>query len=166
MVVETSLVLLLAQTCVAEISFHKDTTECTLMWEIAERRRGRQTLEQHIRKYNSYWKSTKQRNARLWIAELDGDEKPLHWPRYLPWKLHLKMWKRYKRAARSFLKTRKWRKQICKRAIDYGGPREYPRGEKVRIYCIKGARQWYFTHRKKKKDDGETWTTRTVTNAY
>jgi len=166
LVAETALILLLSRTCVAEISFQKDTTECELMWSINDRMRGKRSLYEHTLLFNAYWRSSKQRAQRPWIQELDGDEKPEHWPRYLPWKLHLKFWKKYKAAAARFIKTRKWRKKICPKAIDYGGPREYPRQDATRIYCLQGARQWYWARKEKEKLQQETWAARTFTPAY
>lgn len=165
MVAETALILLLARTCVAEISFQKEPTECIIMWEINERIRGKRSLYDQTLLFNAYWRSTKQRNSRPWIQELDGDEKPKHWPMYLPWKMHLKFWKKYKKAAARFVRTRRWRKQSCKKAINYGGPVEWPKQDMIRIYCLQGARQWYWA-RKEKKQIEETWATKTFTPAY
>lgn len=140
------LYLLLAQTCVAEISFQKDPTECIVMWEINERaaKASKRTLKKQTLLYNSYWKSRKQRNARKWIMFLEHDEEPKHWPKGLRWKYHKHLWLKYVRAARTFLATRHKREPLCPHAVQYGGPQEYPRMYLERTVCVAGALQWYW----------------------
>lgn len=143
------LYLLLAQTCVAEISFQRDPSECILMWEVNERnaRLRNRSLRKQTLLYNSYWKSTEQRNRRPWIQHLKGREQPKHWPERLKWKWHVKMWLRYVKAAREFLDTKNKRVPICPAAYDYGAPREYPGGYMKPVVCLRKANQWFWARK-------------------
>ncbi len=76
------LVLLLAQTCVAEIDLQERPDECPIMWEVnayhAERRRI--SIAQQTREFNAYWKV--EHTSRAWIGALalDPDAEPAGWP--------------------------------------------------------------------------------------
>lgn len=147
--------LLLAMTCVAEVGFHQETTECELMWEINYRNsvsRNRSLRKQTLL-FNSYWKSTEQRGRRPWIQHLNGTEEPLGWPQTIRWGVHKRMWLKYVRAARAFLATKKKRPQICPGAVDYGAPEEYPRKHFMmkRVYCVAGTLQWYWVMKSKRE---------------
>lgn len=144
-----SLTILLAQTCVAEISFQKDTTECVLMWEINQRNaelRNRSLRKQTLL-YNAYWRSTEQRNRRPWIQHLRGSEEPKGWPKRLHWKYHKHLWLKYVKAANEFLRTIKTRKAICPGALDYGAPKEYPPDYMEPIACLSKSNQWFWAKR-------------------
>lgn len=138
--------LLLAMTCVAEISFVENPTECIIMWEINERsaKAANRSLRKQTLLYNSYWKSTKQRNKRKWIQFLTYKDKPEHWPERLRWGVHKRLWLRYVKASREFLASRHKRVALCPHAFQYGGPSEYPRSYMKRIQCLPGALQWYW----------------------
>jgi len=122
---QPSTALLLAQTCVAEIGFYRDTSECVLMWEINQRNakyRG-VSIRKQTKQFNAYWKNPNKQ--RPWIQHLNEElKKPEHWPnRAASWAVHRPIWKSYLSAARTFLhqvSTQTYR-NICPRAADYGG---------------------------------------------
>lgn len=145
--------VLLAMSCVAEISFQKDPKECVVMWEINQRNAElkNRSLRKQTLLYNAYWRSTPQRARRPWIQHLRGGEEPKHWPKRLKWKFHRHLWLNYVKAAREFLRTVKTRKPICPSALDYGAPKEYPAEYMERIVCTGNTLQWYWA--RKSKDD-------------
>lgn len=119
--------LLLAKSCVSEISFRKSPRECFLMWEINGRHaalRGR-TIDSQARKYNSYWKIPKKRRKRNWIAGLDrSGDSPALWPLSYDWEKYKGAWMRTVAAADLFLEE--WNdgtyNHRCPQADDYGAP--------------------------------------------
>lgn len=118
-------VLLLAQTCVAEIGFDKDTRECQLMWEINGRNaeRSNRTISHQTKLFNAYWKDPNKR--RPWIQYLNAEgQKPHFWPdKAAAWKIHKPLWEAYLEAAKKFQKRFKSKRYrpLCRRADDYGG---------------------------------------------
>ena len=60
------LVLLLAQTCVAEIDLQNDPRECVEMWAINEAHAERRniTLAEQTRQYNAFWRRAAARRGR------------------------------------------------------------------------------------------------------
>lgn len=148
--IELSLALLLAQTCVAEIGFMSDTQECELMWEINDANsvtRGR-SLRAQTKKFNSYWRSAKQRRSRPWIEHLSTDgSRPKHWPKHLRWDRHRERWKRYLETAKAFVRYRSIWPRSCLGAIDYGAKHELPKAhQRMRVLdCLGGkTRQRYW----------------------
>ncbi|MHC4648700.1 MAG: hypothetical protein ACYTBJ_24860, partial [Planctomycetota bacterium] len=149
----TELALLLAMTCVAEISLQKDPTECVLMWQINQETAERRgvTLQDQTLAFNAYW-DPRSKDNRHWIAELDEDgTRPPSWPgESVSWRIHRVRWLRYLKAAERFLVAPG--KHQCPRAKDYGGaidgrhaddhpPRKCYRREK----CLNGQTlQWYW----------------------
>ncbi len=78
-----ALVLLLAQTCVAEITFPAKPVECVAMWEINAvnaSRKGIDIVEQ-THAFNAYWRIESRRESRPWVQTLtlEGTE-PEGWP--------------------------------------------------------------------------------------
>lgn len=105
-----ALVLLLAQTCVAEIDLHTDgVEECVVMWSInlatAERRDV--TLRVQTLAYNAYWdrRNRKHRDRRPWIAQLAGvgEPAPAAWPSRRSWSNAVPKWHAYLAAAAAFV---------------------------------------------------------------
>lgn len=143
------LAILLAQTCVAEVGFNKDPSECILMWEVNERnaKLRNRSLRKQTLLYNAYWRSTPQRNRRPWIQHLKGGEEPKLWNKRLKWKVHRGMWLRYVRTAREFLNSHKRRIALCPGALDYGAPKEYPAHYMERITCLTKTKQWYWARK-------------------
>ncbi len=140
--------LLLAQTCVAEIDLQDSPAECNAMWEINQlraRRRG-VTLEQHTLDYNAYWKVP--HTSRRWIGELDfGDAPPEHWPRNRSWPKERPRWAMYLQEAELFVALGDLRPLVCPGAHNYGGipddglhADDPPCPGAKRIYC-RGLRQ-------------------------
>jgi hypothetical protein len=129
-----STAVLLAQMCVAEISWPKripgtpnsfNTRECELMIEInsrnAKRNRVSVTLQTH--RFNAYFKQPNRR--RPWIQYLNAEgTEPLHWPKEsASWRVHKPYWAAYLKVAEEYPKKarRKWHRPMCRRADDYGG---------------------------------------------
>lgn len=157
---EAALILLLAQTCAAEIGIQPNgERECLVMWEINARTADRKnwTLEHQTRAFNAYWRHP--HKSRKWIRglRLDG-EAPDNWlPSYGPWRRFQGLWARYVNAARDFVYG--WRRGIweplCPPADDYGGTPgdgvgaddKEPCKKAVRISCIPGERQAYWNTR-------------------
>ncbi len=149
------LILLLAQTCVAEIDLQDKPVECVVMWEINARnadRRGR-TLAEQTRAFNAYWKNT--HNGRRWIAELDtAPEPPEHWPSRRNWERERPKWDQYLEAAERFVieRFKGTYTPVCRAANSYGGipddgkhaddPAPCARAE--RVSCLEGERQAYW----------------------
>jgi len=147
---------LLAQTCVAEISFQHSTRECKIMWKInaknaVKKRRG-QYLQTKL--FNGHWgdnpESARLRAARPWIANLSDGRRPRHWPRRLRWEAHRAIWLRYLEAAREHVRRPFSDPDHCPGAVDYGAPGEVPRGNLVLIDCG-DTLQRYWAERKKTK---------------
>ena len=120
-----SVAVLLAQMCVSEISWQKDTRECALMIEINYRNAKRNGLSvvKQTKRFNSYFKHPNKR--RPWIQYLNAEgSEPSLWPRKAAaWKVHKKLWNAYLQVAKDYPKKsrRRWYKPICERADDYGG---------------------------------------------
>jgi len=153
---EFLLALLLAQTCVAEISFGKDVSECVLMWQInadnAERK-GR-TLRHQTLLYNGYWKSPKQQQNRAFIKELRDDKKPKSWPANMGWKRHRPMWMAYLTAALNFIEKPP-NNHLCPGAIDYGAVGECPGNGKEQYRCLDGnTKQIYWARKPRRSQRG------------
>lgn len=152
-----ALVLLLAQTCVSEVSFPAKPIECVAMWEINAvnaRRKGIDIVEQ-TRKFNAYWRIAKRRIARPWVQTLTLDgEQPEHWPRKLLWERHRGRWLRIVARARQFVREypQGLHRRVCRGADDYGGDPDdgkhaddaKPCRDAVRITCIPGSLQAYW----------------------
>ena len=142
--------LLLARTCVAEISFQNSPAECAAMWwvnrKLASKRR--RSIVVQTRKFNSYWKSPEQRARRPWIAFLELSQvKPKLWPKRLSWGAHRVRWATYVQASVDFVDGK--RPDPCPPAFDYGAPGEIPQGAKSgylrKIQCLQGETlQWYW----------------------
>ena len=152
-----ALVLLLAQTCVAEISFPFKTTECVAMWEINARVAARRQVDiiEHTLQFNAYWRSASQRGVRPWIGALSLDDaKPEGWPAKLSWDAHRGRWRAVVARARQFVRDypRGLHRSVCPGADDYGGDPDDERGaedsapcpEALRLTCIPGALQAYW----------------------
>ncbi len=100
------LALLLAQTCVAEISLQPTPAECVLMWDINGRAaRAREIpIETQTRRFNAYWRSSKQRAQRPWIARLQrSGSKPEGWPDGALWERNIDRWLLYLERADVFV---------------------------------------------------------------
>lgn len=152
-----ALVLLLAQTCVAEISFPSGTDECVAMWEVNARNAARRRVDifQQTREFNAYWRSSEQRAQRPWVGELalDGAQ-PAQWPAHLSWERHRGRWGAVvERAGQFVLDYRLGRhRAVCPGADDYGGDPDDDAGaedsapcpEAIRLTCIPGALQAYW----------------------
>lgn len=118
-----ALALFLAQTCVAEISLQPDPEECRQMWDINFRRAERrgETLEQHTRAFNAYWRNPAHRTKRPWIAKLGQGEMPEGWPgEHASWATHRPRWLAYLQAAREWLLDPD-KGERCPSAMNYGG---------------------------------------------
>ncbi len=153
-----ALVLLLAQTCVAEIGFPERTTECVAMWEINARtaaRRGVDIVEQ-THAFNAYWRSEARRVRRPWVQELtlEGAAPPT-WPRAAAsWASHRVRWLRIVARAERFVTAypEGRHRSVCAGADDYGGTPDDGKGaddappcpQALRIWCIPGALQAYW----------------------
>ena len=151
-----ALVLLLSQTCVAEISFPSKPLECVAMWEINARTAARKRIDiiEQTHDFNAYWRRPSQRAARPWIAELglEGAE-PAGWPANLKWERHRARWLAVVARARVFAHDypRGRHLAVCAGADDYGGDPDDEQGaedtpcpQAVRIQCIPGALQAYW----------------------
>lgn len=164
-----ALALLLARTCVAEISFvdEEGIRECELMWSISQRnaiRRGR-TLTRQTMLFNSYWKCDKkpgkktpkcyyQIKNRPWIKHLNGAEKPKYWPQTMRWSMWRDKWLGMRRAAEDWLKQRRLTFHGCDHAIDYGAPGEIPSMSRMEmIKCLPNARQRYWQLKRGKNNE-------------
>ena len=129
-----SLILLLAQMCVAEIGFQPTADECVLMVEINDRnaRGSGIPLADYTRQFNAYWRSERQREQRPWIAGLSLDAtQPPGWPKVLRWDTYYRpAWVRYVEAIERYLDRRAagTYRPICRRANDYGGRCDDNRG--------------------------------------
>ncbi len=152
-----ALVLLLAQTCVAELSFPAGTEECAAMFEVNARNAARRGIgiAQQTREFNAYWHSPKQQAQRPWIAHLtlDGTQ-PAQWTTHLPWERRKGSWEAVVARARVFVRDypRGRHRSVCPGADDYGGNPDDERGaedskpcpEALRVACIPGSLQVYW----------------------
>ncbi|MCP4604513.1 MAG: hypothetical protein GY847_28995 [Proteobacteria bacterium] len=135
--------LMLARTCVAEISFKGTVEECRLMIEVNAhnaRDRGR-TLKRQTLLFNSFWKVRRQQKKRPWIKYLTGRAPPKYWPRQYRWEVHRDKWMSYLNTAIDFVKNPTGRS--CAGVIDYGAPREIPASNLRRADCGETL-QWYW----------------------
>ena len=101
-----ALVLLLAQTCVSEISFPSKPIECVAMWEINAVNAARKRIDivEQTHKFNAYWRIEARRIKRPWIQALTLEgEQPEGWPRKLLWERHRARWLRMGARARRFV---------------------------------------------------------------
>lgn len=160
-----ALALLLARTCVAEISFTDDPRECEIMWTINQTRASAKkwSLEKQTKKFNSYWRCGKKKNGykpkcyyqhrnRPWIKYLDGPEKPKGWPSTMSWDIFCDKWLVMRAAAERFVASRKPLYHGCDDAIDYGAPGETPSGNVQLVKCLDGrTKQRYWKFKKKGK---------------
>ncbi|MCH6551212.1 MAG: hypothetical protein IH804_04265 [Planctomycetes bacterium] len=152
-----ALVLLLAQTCVAEITFPKTTVECVAMWEINANnavRKGIDIVEQ-THAFNAYWRIESRRRARPWVQGLTLEgARPEGWPPHLNWERHRGRWLQIVARARRFVDEfpRGKHRRVCHGADDYGGDPDdgkaandaKPCEDAVRITCIPGSLQAYW----------------------
>lgn len=150
-----ALVLLLAQTCVAEINIPMGTDECVAMWEVNARNASRRglTVAQQTREFNAYWRMP--HTSRAWIGALtlDGAE-PVGWTPRLPWARHRARWLAVVERAKRFVADypRGRHRSICPGADDYGGIPDdgvgaedpAPCRDAVRVACIPEAKQAYW----------------------
>ena len=151
-----ALVLLLAQTCVAEIGLQPDPAECVVMWEVNARTAGRRkiSIQKQTRAFNSYWKI--EHKARAWVEQLTlvGDE-PALWPSDAGWERLAPRWLAVVARARRFVDEypRGAHKAVCAGADTYGGtPGDGVGaddaapcgGRALRITCLPGELQAYW----------------------
>ncbi len=146
------LALLLAQTCVAEISFQIDTRECQVMWHVnnANAKKRGLSLAEQTRQFNTYWRSEIRRARRPWIKYLNANlTKPKHWPATISWKNHKDRWRRYLDAARKFVRTDRHLKRPCLQALDYGSQTDVPKNKNyILTRCLGGnTKQRYWRHK-------------------
>ncbi len=130
--------LLLARTCIAEISFQPDPAECLLMLHINlvnAQNRGR-SLHLQTRRFNGYWKSPKQKRSRPWIKYLTDESQPEKWPRNIDWNQYRDRWLMHLEAVRGFIENPG--EHPCPLAIDYGAHHERPKARVRRIQCLDG----------------------------
>lgn len=135
--------LMLAQMCVAEISFTNDVRECEVMWSISQKYLSEhRTMERHIRSYNTYWKKTEtalnNQAQRPWIRHLDYKKRPKDWPRTASWRRWRPVWLKMREAAIEWLKAgRPLRMYNCPHAIHYAAPYVVPRDKRLRrVRCL------------------------------
>lgn len=156
--INTALILLLAQTCAAEIDLQKAPDECYIMWEVNARlakRRGVDLATQTLQ-YSAYWRSKS--DTRLWIRELGlAAERPKSWPSERSWKREAPKWRAYCAAAADFVKqviAGSYRAR-CRRAYGYGGIPDdglhaddpAPCALAKRVICMPGELQAYWDTR-------------------
>lgn len=141
----SELILMLAITCVAEVSF-ASTHECIYMIRINDQnavRRGK-TLRTHTMRFNSVWRRKGPSRARPWLVHLrlDGG-RPKHWPHHrASWERYKRTWGKYIVAIHQYLLKRRPRRV---RADDYGSAEDgKPCGEAVRIFIKGGSLQQYW----------------------
>ncbi len=146
-----ALVLLLAQTCIAEIDFPSNTTECVAMWEINANTAKRRsiTIAQQTRQFNTYWRSPTRQARKPWIKHLNADgDQPKGWPKGTRWDRHRGRWLRVLARAKRFV--RDWNRgkyrRVCRGAQDYGG-RTHPKpcARAVLVDCLPGSSQSYWS---------------------
>lgn len=161
---ELNLILILAQTCAAEVGFtdwSEDSDECVLMWEINDRnskiKKPKRSLATQTKLYNSYWKYSKENRPRPWIAYLNYEgSKPKYWPKKLKWSNHMYIWLNYLHNAEKFVKERRqstYKPKRCALASEYGGKNERPKGKYVQVNCG-NTKQRYWVRRKLLSFDG------------
>jgi len=152
-----ALVLLLAQTCVSEISFPSKPVECVAMWEINAVNAARKRIDivEQTHKFNAYWRIEARRIKRPWIQALTLEgEQPEGWPRKLLWERHRARWLRIVERSRRFVLEfpQGKHRRVCPGADDYGGDPDdgkhaddaKPCRDAVRLTCIPGAHQAYW----------------------
>ncbi len=150
----TALILLLAQTCVAEINFPSSTAECVAMWEINAREADRRNVDivQHTHQFNTYWRSAKRQARKPWVVALAVDgSRPLHWPRRLSWAKRRGRWLRIVARATKFVAEypEGRHRAVCRGADDYGSATidGAPCPESIRVDCVPGSLQAYWNNR-------------------
>ena len=152
------LVLLLAQTCVAEIDLQKNTKECEVMWAVNSREADRRgvSLTKHTRQFNAFW-DPRTKVQRLWIEGLGftGLE-PEHWPKNRSWEREAHRWEAYLTASALFVDSLKYEQDLtCRMANDYGGDPDdgkyaddyAPCPQAVRVKCLRREHQAYWNTR-------------------
>ena len=152
-----AIVLLLAQTCAAEIGLQPEPDECVVMWEINARaaERKKVTVAEQTLAFNAYWDPRVAHTSRRWIGELRADGvEPEHWPTNLRWPGHAPRWQRYVERSRQFVveSVRGLHKPVCAAADDYGGDPDDEAGAEdpapcvgaERVACVPGQRQAYW----------------------
>lgn len=155
---DAALVLLLAQTCVAEIDFQIKPDECYVMWEINVRQAKRRgvDLATQTRAYSAFWRSKS--DARQWIRGLTlSDKPPKTWPADRVWRAMAPRWLAYRIAAADFVeRVRKGTYRArCRRARSYGGKPDdgihaddpAPCARAKRIVCLPDELQAYWDTR-------------------
>ena len=148
------LALLLARTCVAEIGFKGDVSECKLMWSINQRNalKKQRSLKRQTKLFNSYWKCKSHQKSRPWIKHLNGYEQPKHWPNTMLWSTFRDKWIEIEIAAIKFVNERK-ESFICKDAMDYGAPGESPNMSNTELLNCGSTRQRYWRIKQRKKQN-------------
>ncbi len=153
------LVLLLAQTCVAEIDLQNDPRECVEMWAINEAHAERRniTLAEQTRQYNAFWRRPAARRGRPWIEQLTTqDRPPKDWPTRRSWKRESPLWFGYvvaaeKFAVEHFRGSPRVSACVAAGADHYGGPVDGKHADDAApcafaraVQCVDGARQVYW----------------------
>lgn len=144
---DDELPLLLARTCVAEIGFDGDVSECELMWVVNQQNafRKQRSLKRQTLLFNSYWKCRAQRSRRPWIKHLKGYKAPKYWPKTMRWENFRDKWILIETAAVKFAFKRR-APTSCTDAMDYGAVNERPKmGGVEPVDCGKTLqRYWRF----------------------
>lgn len=136
----TALILLLAQTCVAEIGFRDNAAECVVMWAVNQRRADirEKELGPYTQEFNAYWDSPKQRLSRPWIQHLNHwGTQPEHWESGA-WSTYRRRWAVYLDTATAWLSNQT---DPCPRAGNYGGTPNDGKGADDPIPCNGYARR-------------------------
>lgn len=146
-----ALILLLAQTCVAEIDFQETADECVVMWQINARTAERRgvSLQFQTRRYNAYWRVP--HTTKAWVGRLKADgSQPEGWPADRSWLRAQPNWTRYLTKAERFLQGEL--AVVSCGADSYGGtPGDglhaddaAPCAQALRVHCVAGERQAYW----------------------
>ncbi len=138
----SELILMLAITCVAEVSF-ASTQECIYMLRINDQNAQRRgvTLEAHTRRFNSVWKRPPARRPWIHHLRLDG-RAPLYWDHSrVSWAKRRRAWSHYIVAIHRYLMSHPRRV----RANDYGSPEDArPCEQAVRLHPTRVTLQLYW----------------------
>jgi hypothetical protein len=166
--IDLALVLLLAQTCAAEIDLQPKPDECFEMFGINSYNAARKriTVAQQTRRFNAYWKVEHTTKAWIGALSLDSTKAPAGFPaRRGAWagSKWSKRWARYVVAATRFVERNRGTAVMCTdvksgaelAATDYGGTPgdgvyaddDAPCPEARRLSCIEGEKQAYWATR-------------------